>query len=270
MRRPRRHRPQRPSAFERDNVLATARLAQACRERGVRLLFVSTVDTLRWGTRADPADETPVDKPTRDSTYASSKRRAEALVAEEMRRGLDAVIVHPAFLIGPWDWKPSSGRLLLAAVRGPVAIAPPGGNDFCHAAAVAETLLDLARAPSRPPSDRYILSGEALTYAEAFRMMRTVAGKAPAVITAPAPLSGPRGSPAMRSRRSPGASPPSIPRRPMPPAGRIIFRAPAPWPRSAIARGRPRRPSATRGHGSANAAMREPPRRAAAGAKGPT
>lgn len=176
------------AAFERDNVQATARLAQACRERGVRLVFVSTVDTLRWGTRADPADETSVDEATRDSTYASSKRRAEALVAEEMHRGLDAVIVHPAFLVGPWDWKPSSGRLLLAAVRGPVAIAPPGGNDFCHAAAVAATLLDLATAPSRPPSDRYILSGEALTYAEAFRMMRKVAGKVPAVITAPAPL----------------------------------------------------------------------------------
>jgi dihydroflavonol-4-reductase len=176
------------AAFERDNVQATARLAQACRERGVRLVFVSTVDTLRWGTRADPADETPDREPTRDTTYASSKRRAEALVAEEMRRGLDAVIVHPAFLIGPWDWKPSSGRLLLAAIRGPLAIAPPGGNDFCHAGAVAATLLDLAMASPRPPSDRYILSGEAMSYADAFRMMRTVAGKAPAIVTAPAPL----------------------------------------------------------------------------------
>ncbi len=174
--------------FERDNVLATARLAQACRQRSVRLIFVSTVDTLRWGTRADPADETPPDGPTRDTTYAASKRRAEAVVAEEMRRGLDAVIVHPAFLVGPWDWKPSSGRMMLAAVRGPFGIAPPGGNDFCHAGAVAETLVDLAVAPARPPSGRYVLGGEAMSYTEAFRMMRGVAGKARAVLTAPAPL----------------------------------------------------------------------------------
>ncbi|MCZ8313846.1 NAD-dependent epimerase/dehydratase family protein [Phreatobacter sp.] len=175
-------------AFGRDNVLATERLAQACRAGGQRLIFVSTVDTLRWGTPSDPGDEAAPTEPTRDTTYAASKRRAEAVVAAEMALGLDAVIVHPAFLIGPWDWKPSSGQMLLAAVRGPLAIAPPGGNDFCHAGAVAGTLLDLACAPARPPSDRYILSGEPMTYAQAFRLMRRVAGRTPFVITAPAPL----------------------------------------------------------------------------------
>lgn len=176
------------AAFERDNVLATQRLAQACRSGGQRLIFVSTVDTLRWGTPADPGDEAVPTGPTRDTTYAASKRRAEAVVAAEMALGLDAVIVHPAYLIGPWDWKPSSGRMLLAAVRGPFGVAPPGGNDFCHAGAVAGTLLDLASAPSRPPSDRYILSGDPLSYAQAFRLMRRVAGRNPHVVTAPAPL----------------------------------------------------------------------------------
>jgi dihydroflavonol-4-reductase len=173
------------AAFERDNVLATERLAKACRAGGQRLIFVSTVDTLRWGTPEDPGDEAAPTGPPRDTTYAASKRRAEAVVAAEMALGLDAVIVHPAYLIGPWDWKPSSGRMLLAAVRGPLGIAPPGGNDFCHAGAVAATLLDLACAAARPPSDRYILTGEAMTYAEAFRLMRRVAGRRPHVVTAP-------------------------------------------------------------------------------------
>lgn len=176
------------AAFERDNVLATERLARACRTGGQRLVVVSTVDTLRWGTPDDPGDEAAPTERARDTTYAASKRRAEAVVAAEMALGLDAVIVHPAYLIGPWDWKPSSGRMLLAAVRGPFGIAPPGGNDFCHAGAVAATLLDLACAPARPPSDRYILSGEAMTYAEAFRLMRQVAGRNPHVVTAPEPL----------------------------------------------------------------------------------
>lgn len=170
--------------LHRDNVVATARVAAACRVVGARLVHVSTVDTLAWGTPEAPGDETPAGALPRDTTYATTKRLAEAAVEDERRRGLDAVILHPGYLIGPWDWKPSSGRMLLAAVRGPVAIAPPGGNDFCHAGVVAEAVLEVAL--RRPPSDRYILSGEALSYTQAFRLMRQAAGRAPRVVTAPA------------------------------------------------------------------------------------
>ena len=82
----------------------------------------------------------------------------------------------------------SANRLIVSSasgrVRGPVAIAPPGGNDFCHAGAVAEAVLEVAL--RRPPSDRYVLSGEALSYTQAFRLMRQAAGRAPRVVTAPA------------------------------------------------------------------------------------
>ncbi|MDP2801989.1 MAG: NAD-dependent epimerase/dehydratase family protein [Phreatobacter sp.] len=172
------------AGFHRDNVLATQRLASACRAVGARLIHVSTVDTLVWGTRDRPGGETPAGPHASDTTYAASKRHAEAAVIAEMGRGLDATIVHPGFLLGPWDWKPSSGRMILAAARGPFTLAPPGGNDFCHAGAVAEALLALA--DRRPPSDRYVLSGEALTYAEAFGLMRQVAGRPARVIPAPA------------------------------------------------------------------------------------
>lgn len=172
------------AGFHRDNVLATQRLASACRAVGVRLIHVSTVDTLVWGTRDRPGGETPAGPNASDTTYAASKRLAEAAVLAEMERGLDATIVHPGFLLGPWDWKPSSGRMILAAARGPFTVSPPGGNDFCHAGAVAEALLALA--DRRPPSDRYVLSGEALSYAEAFGLMRQAAGRPARVVTAPA------------------------------------------------------------------------------------
>ena len=31
----------------------------------------------------------------------------------KMESGLLAVILNPGFMLGPWDWKPSSGRMLL-------------------------------------------------------------------------------------------------------------------------------------------------------------
>ncbi len=171
------------AAFRRDNALATARLAAACRAAGVRLIHISTVDTLVWGTRDAPGEGAPAAPHALDTAYATSKREAEQAVSDEIGRGLDAVIVHPGFLLGPWDWKPSSGRLMLAACRGPMSLAPPGGNDFCHAGDVAAAILTAAgRAPS---GSRYVLSGEALTYAEAFRQMRRAAGRTGPVLTAP-------------------------------------------------------------------------------------
>lgn len=174
------------AAFRRDNALATARLAAACRASGARLVHVSTVDTLLWGTREAPGAGDPAPPHALDTAYSASKREAEAAVSAEANRGLDAVIVHPGFLLGRWDWKPSSGRLMLAACRGPMSLAPPGGNDFCHAGDVAAAVLTAAR--RAPSGSRYVLSGEALAYAAAFRQMRGVAGRGGPVLTAPAAL----------------------------------------------------------------------------------
>ncbi len=174
------------AAFRRDNAVATARLAAACRAAGVRLVHVSTVDTLVWGTRDAPGKGEPAAPHALDTAYAASKREAEQAILAEIDRGLDAVIVHPGFLLGPWDWKPSSGRLMLAACRGPMSIAPPGGNDFCHAGDVAAAILTAAR--KAPPGSRHVLSGEALTYTQAFRQMRKAAGRSGPVMTAPAAL----------------------------------------------------------------------------------
>lgn len=172
--------------FRRDNVVATVRLAAASRACGARFVHVSTVDTLVWGSREAPGQGQPAAPNTLDTAYAASKREAEEAVEAEIGQGLDAVIIHPGFLLGPWDWKPSSGRLMLAACRGPMSIAPPGGNDFCHAGDVAAAILTAAR--DSPSGSRHVLSGEPLTYTEAFRQMRQAAGRAGPVLTAPAPL----------------------------------------------------------------------------------
>ena len=57
-----------------------------------------------------------------------AERQKESLLEE--LPGLDAVIVNPVYMIGPWDWKPSSGRMLLEVGAGKGLFAPPGSNDF--------------------------------------------------------------------------------------------------------------------------------------------
>lgn len=171
-------------AFRQDNVVPTRRLAAACRAAGARLVHVSTVDTLVWGTRERPGDETPAPVDAIPTSYSMSKREAEQVVADEMAGGLDSVIVHPAFMLGPNDWKPSSGRMLLEAARAPILPAPPGGNDFCHVEDVADAVITAGQ--RGVSGSRYILGGEALTYAEAFALMRQVVGRSPRIAPVPA------------------------------------------------------------------------------------
>jgi dihydroflavonol-4-reductase len=161
------------------NVQGTRHVANSCREVGARLVHVSTVDAMACGSRAAPADEeTPLNAHVL-CPYVVTKREAEQVVLEQVRGGLDAVIVNPAFMLGPWDWKPSSGRMLLAVARGQGRFAPPGGNDFCDVREVAAGIL--AAAEKGEPGRRYILGGESLSYLEAWRMFAAVTGGPPPI-----------------------------------------------------------------------------------------
>jgi dihydroflavonol-4-reductase len=79
-------------------------------------------------------------------------------------------------MFGPWDWKPSSGRMLLEVARHPLLGAPPGGNDFCDVRDVAAGTL--AAAERGRAGRRYILGGEALSYYQAWQMISEVTGGA--------------------------------------------------------------------------------------------
>lgn len=157
------------------NVGGTRHVACAAREAGVRMVHVSTVDALGIRSRENPADEeTPPNGGNVPCPYVLTKREAEVVLLDEVAKGLDAVIVNPAFMLGPWDWKPSSGRALLHVAKGRAFIAPPGGNNFCDVRDVACGILS-AREKGRK-GRRYILGGENLSYYEAFTLFAEITG----------------------------------------------------------------------------------------------
>ncbi len=143
------------SGMRRVNVEGTANIAEACRKSGVRLLLVSTVDTMR------PADLHSV-------PYVATKIAAEAVIRAEIGAGLDAVIVRPAFVLGPNDWKPSSGRVLLAAGAGWVPFAPRGDTSICDARDVAAAIL--AALGGGRTGGSYVLGGHDMSWIAALRL----------------------------------------------------------------------------------------------------
>ena len=156
------------------NVEGTKHVVAGASEVGARLVHVSTVDTLGLGKRKQLADEeTPPNLHMR-CPYIVTKQAAEQVVLDAVERGLDAVIVNPTYMIGPWDWKPSSGRMLLHIARGRQLLAPRGGNDFCDVRDVAAGIHAAANRGQR--GRRYILGGEPMSYLAAWKLFAQVAG----------------------------------------------------------------------------------------------
>ncbi len=156
------------------NVEGTRNIARAAAACGARMVHVSSVDALGLGTRSQPADESCPAEGSVPCPYVVTKREAECAVMEMVDRGLDAVIVNPVYMFGPWDWKPSSGRMILQVARGMALLAPPGGNDFADVRDVAAGILAAAMRGRR--GARYILGGEPLSYLEAWRMIAAHVG----------------------------------------------------------------------------------------------
>jgi dihydroflavonol-4-reductase len=170
-------------ASRRVNVEGTANIVHACQTVGARLIHVSTVDTLP--AALDP--EHPISEDYQQSdpsfrghpkprcTYVISKSESEQVVVEAIGGGLDAVIIHPGFMLGPWDWKPSSGRMMLEVNRAPIVAAPPGGCSVCDARDVAAAIVNaitMGRA-----GEHYILAGENMRYRELWTRMLQATGR---------------------------------------------------------------------------------------------
>jgi dihydroflavonol-4-reductase len=82
--------------------------------------------------------------------------------------------VNPGCMFGPWDWKPSSGKMLLAVARF-APIYPVGAVSFCDARDVAAGTI--AAVSQGRLGQRYIMGGHNLSYLDGWRQMAKVAGK---------------------------------------------------------------------------------------------
>lgn len=138
------------------NVQGTRLVAERCVVRTVRLVHFSSIHALT--SHDGPIDE---GRPLAEASafaYDRSKAAAERRILDGMARGLDAVIVNPTAVIGPFDFKPShTGQMLrqLAGRKLPALVR--GGFDWVDARDVAAGAI--AAAEKGRSGERYLLSG---------------------------------------------------------------------------------------------------------------
>ena len=179
----------RPELVFKVNVEGTRKVLELVFAQKIkRLIFVGSASSFQFGSLQNPGDERgsfPAEY--RGMTYMESKHQALRLVREYVSaKGLDAVMVIPTFMLGRYDYGPSSGELLRQFIRRRMKFVSPGGRNFVYVRDVAKAMvsaLDRGR-----KGEFYILAGENLSYLDFFSKAAKIAGIAPPQFQLPGAL----------------------------------------------------------------------------------
>jgi dihydroflavonol-4-reductase len=180
-----------PEEIVRNNVQGTRAVMEAAAEAGVeRIVYTSSVATLRPGTADDPADETRrLAEAQAIGAYKRSKVAAERVVEQLIaEKRVPAVIVNPSTPIGPRDIKPTpTGRIIVEMATGRMPAYVETGLNLAHVEDVAEG--HLLALENGEIGRSYILGGQNVSLREMLTMIaELVARKPPRVRLPRAPL----------------------------------------------------------------------------------
>ena len=167
------------------NVRGTRHVVEAAL-RGGAGRFVHTSSLIVYGLSGPQFDETaPWGERESWHGYMRSKILAEDEVRAGVSRGLDAVVLNPAHVVGRYDQNNWS-RLFRLTVQGKLRFVPPGRGSFAHGAEVARA--HVAAATSGRIGENYLLAGADASYREVVRIIAELTGRAFDPRPVPAPL----------------------------------------------------------------------------------
>jgi dihydroflavonol-4-reductase len=175
------------TAVARLNVVGPRNVVAACLDAKVkRLVHFSSIHALSHlpiDGRVDEARALTTDAegaPPYDRSKAAGEREIQAGVA----RGLDAVVVNPTGVVGPWDYRPSAmGTALLDMRRRALPAMIGGGFNFVDARDVARGAL-AAEARGRT-GHRYLLAGNWHSVRDIAGIVERISGARPPRFTCP-------------------------------------------------------------------------------------
>jgi len=168
------------------NVDGVRNVAEMALSAGVRrLVHCSSVHAYDLEAGEHPVTETsPRATAAGLPVYDRSKAAGEAALMEVIDRGLDAVIVNPSGVIGPYDFAPSRiGSVFLALFRGRLPALIDGGFDWVDVRDVVSSMLAAETQGRR--GENYLLPGHHLSLSELAAVTEEVSGVPKPTLTVP-------------------------------------------------------------------------------------
>ena len=163
--------------LEETNVTGTHNVVEACLRTGVRrLVHFSSIHAFQREPLTHPVDETnPLVDSLKVPPYDRSKAAGTREVRKGIEKGLDAVIIHPTAVIGPYDYQPSYlGEAILMMAKGKLPSLVKGGYDWVDARDVAWGAI--AAAEKAPTGSAYLLGGQWVSLADLAELVGELTG----------------------------------------------------------------------------------------------
>lgn len=177
--------------LRRVNEDGTRAVVEAALAAGVgRIVHVSSVGAIGFHPDGTPADETtPFNWPA-DVLYMGSKRRSQDIVERAVReRGLKAVILNPASIMGPGDHSPDTphNQLYKRICRRTQVGSFAGGLAIVDVRDLVALIIKALEGAGRD-GESYLAVGANLTYSEVVRRIARACGRRAYPFAVPAPL----------------------------------------------------------------------------------
>jgi dihydroflavonol-4-reductase len=175
------------SDYENVNIHAVRLLTDVCRRSDIeKMIFVGSANACGHGTPQEPGTElSPPAWPFTGSFYAQSKIKAQKIIMDAARHpgNTEFVAINPGFMLGPWDSKPSSGRIVTMYLNQKIIFCPPGGKSFVHVNDVAQALVQALEKAEN--GQVFLLTGHNLSYKVFFEKLNTLTARKKPVIVIP-------------------------------------------------------------------------------------
>lgn len=162
------------------NVHGTQNIVDKTLQIGAKLVYVNSVHSIPELPNGEVMAEIDHFDPAKvEGAYAKSKAEAAQLVLDAVKnRGLDACIVHPSGIIGPYDYKTSHlTQLIIDTMTGRLKAGVKGGYDFVDVRDVVNGII--AACEKGKSGECYILSGHYVSVPDLLKMIAEASGRKP-------------------------------------------------------------------------------------------
>jgi dihydroflavonol-4-reductase len=171
----------RPSTILDASIVGTRETLEAARLRAIeKIVVTSSTAALGATERGELMHEGASFNRANSSPYVVAKWKAEQIALEMAQKGMPIVVVNPATVLGPGDYKPTpSADLVLTHLKWKLPFGmpfAPGGISIVDVDDVARGHV-LAMEKGRP-GERYILGGNNVTFEQLFAALSEITGLA--------------------------------------------------------------------------------------------
>ncbi|MGL4367614.1 MAG: NAD-dependent epimerase/dehydratase family protein [Brevinemataceae bacterium] len=174
--------------LESTNIIGTKNIAEVCAEMNIPLIYTSSVHAITDIPHGNIINEDiPVSPTQAIGKYGKTKAAATLAVLDLVKnKGLNAVIVHPAGVIGPHDYRPSSLGLFYSWMIKGLFMGMNGAYNFVDVRDVVNGIINASR--KGRSGERYILSGHLLSIAEKKKVIDEILNRKNVYISVYKPL----------------------------------------------------------------------------------